>query len=89
MMEISSIANLQCDAFIDALATCGSHACLQQLANLINSGRAPESIYSSFALLSNPKEGSMNSVAAFIEKVPLHGNKQQLLFLIFCNTSYI
>ncbi|CAG9538789.1 unnamed protein product [Cercopithifilaria johnstoni] len=71
--EISSIANLQCDAFTDALAACASHACLQQLANLINSGVASESVYFSLALLSKPKKGIMDSVAAFIEKVPLHG----------------
>uniref|UniRef100_A0A8R1Y3W3 Vitellogenin domain-containing protein n=1 Tax=Onchocerca volvulus TaxID=6282 RepID=A0A8R1Y3W3_ONCVO len=71
--EISSIANLQCDAFIDALAACASHACLLQLGNLINSGAASESVYSSLALLPNPKKGTMDSVAAFIERVPLHG----------------
>ncbi|VBB31264.1 unnamed protein product, partial [Acanthocheilonema viteae] len=71
--EMSSIANLHCDAFIDALAACGSYECLQQLANLINSGLASESLYSSLALLSNPKKGIMDSVAAFIEKVPIHG----------------
>lgn len=83
-MEISTIANLQCDAFIDALATCGSHACLQQIANLINSGRASESVYSSLALLSKPKKGMMDSVAEFIEKVPLHGKKQNN----HCNFTY-
>lgn len=71
--EISSIANLQCDAFIDALAACASYACIEQLGNLINSGIASESVYSSLALLSNPKKGTMDSVAAFIEKVPLDG----------------
>ncbi|VDK85846.1 unnamed protein product [Litomosoides sigmodontis] len=73
MMEISSIANFQCDGFIDALAACGSHACLQQFANLINSGHASQPAYSSLTLLTNPKEDSMNAIAAFIENVPLHG----------------
>ncbi|EFO23596.1 hypothetical protein LOAG_04890 [Loa loa] len=72
-MELSSIANLQCDAFIDALPACASHPCLLQLSNLINSGTASESVYSSLALLSNPKKSTMDSVAAFIDKVPFYG----------------
>ncbi|KAM3718740.1 putative apolipophorin protein [Dirofilaria immitis] len=71
--EISSIANLRCDAFIDALAACASHACLLQLGNFINSGAASESLYSSLSLLPNPKKGIMDSVASFIERVPIHG----------------
>lgn len=73
MVELSSIANLQCDAFIDALSACGSHPCLQQLGNLINSGRAPESLYASLALLPNPTKDIMDSIATFIDTVPLHG----------------
>uniref|UniRef100_A0A915PUL0 Vitellogenin n=1 Tax=Setaria digitata TaxID=48799 RepID=A0A915PUL0_9BILA len=71
--DLSSISNFQCDAFVDALAACASNACLMQLANLINSEASSESIYSSLSLLPNPKIGTMNSIAAFIERVPIHG----------------
>ncbi|VDN88841.1 unnamed protein product [Brugia pahangi] len=73
-MELSSIANLQCDIFINALSACASSSCIQQIGNLINSRLITnEFIFSSLAMLSNPTIDIINSIATFIDNIPFNG----------------
>uniref|UniRef100_A0A183E785 Vitellogenin domain-containing protein n=1 Tax=Gongylonema pulchrum TaxID=637853 RepID=A0A183E785_9BILA len=71
--EIVSVSSPGCGAFADALAACASQSCLAHLGNLINAGAAPESVYSSLSLVPAPEDGIVDSVASFIDRVPLHG----------------
>ncbi|VDN05069.1 unnamed protein product [Thelazia callipaeda] len=78
--QLLSISNVKCDAFIEALAACASHACLKKLTNLINLQYAPESLYLSLALQPNPKLSTLNFIAEFIESIPIHGRNDFLHF---------
>uniref|UniRef100_A0A914RS96 Vitellogenin domain-containing protein n=1 Tax=Parascaris equorum TaxID=6256 RepID=A0A914RS96_PAREQ len=73
LSEIGSLSKGDCAAFVDALAICGSKDCIAQLASLINSGVASETVFSALALVYQPDKTVVDHVASFIDRVPIKG----------------
>uniref|UniRef100_A0A1I7ZPH0 Vitellogenin domain-containing protein n=1 Tax=Steinernema glaseri TaxID=37863 RepID=A0A1I7ZPH0_9BILA len=72
--DIASVS-LDCVAFRDALAFCGSEACVEQLINLIKTGKPEDkaALFQAFSLVQRPSAGLVKKVADIAQLAPAQG----------------